>query len=121
MLNLLALPYETSMNEQSACCVFAPLVITARWKTEEVRRGAFQEAAEAMFSQDFRGRVLSFTPEAALPYAEFAVSRHAIGRPTSQFDAQIVVIAICHKASIATRNLEDFELCRLEVINPWEI
>jgi predicted nucleic acid-binding protein len=84
------------------------------------RRTAFQEAAEAMFAQDFRGRVLAFSPDAALPYARFAVARRQAGRPVSQFDAQIVAIAACHGARIATRNTVDFELCGLGVINPWQ-
>ena len=84
------------------------------------RRKALQKAAEAMFSQDFRERILFFTSEAALPYAECAVARRALGRPISQFDAQIVAIAKCHRATVATRNVKDFELCGLDIVNPWE-
>lgn len=62
---------------------------------------------------------MSFSPEAALPYAEYAVTRRNAGRPVSQSDAQIVAIAACHNASIATRNVVDLDLCGLAVINPW--
>lgn len=83
------------------------------------RRTALQKAAEAMFAEDFRGRVLSFSPEAALPYARFATARRQAGRPVSQLDAQIVAIAACYGAKIATRNTPDFELCGLGIVNPW--
>lgn len=84
------------------------------------RRDALQEAAEAMFAEDFQGRILSFTPQAAAHYARFAVARRRAGRPVAAFDAQIVAIAHCRGAAVATRNIADFELSGLQLLNPWE-
>lgn len=83
------------------------------------RRQAFEEAARAMFEEDFAGRVLAFGSAAALPYATIACDRRRAGRPISQFDAQIAAIATVNKASVATRNVSDFEGCGIEVIDPW--
>jgi toxin FitB len=84
------------------------------------RRNALEAAAEAMFNEDFSGRVLSFGSEAAQRYARIAAERRRIGRPISHFDAQIAAIARSAGATIATRNVADYDACGVEVINPWE-
>ncbi len=84
------------------------------------RRIALESAAEAMFSEDFGGRVLPFGSEAAQPYARIAAERRRAGRPISHFDAQIAAIARSAGAAIATRNVADYDACGVQVINPWE-
>jgi predicted nucleic acid-binding protein len=84
------------------------------------RRGALETAAEAMFDEDLGGRVLAFGSEAAHAYSQIAAERHRAGRPIAQFDAQIAAIARSVRASVATRNVEDFEGCGITVQNPWE-
>ena len=83
------------------------------------RRNLLQQAAEAMFAEDFAGRVLGFGTEAATAYAQIAAERMRIGRPISHFDAQIAAIAQVSGASIATRNASDFAELGLDVLNPW--
>jgi predicted nucleic acid-binding protein len=85
------------------------------------RRKAFELAAEAMFREDFAGRVLPFGGDAAVLYARIAVERRRAGRPISHFDAQIAAVARSQGATIATRNVADFEGCAVKVINPWDI
>lgn len=72
-----------------------------------------------MFAEDFRGRILAFDIEAAKSYAKIASSRRAAGRPISQFDAQIAGITRSRSGRLATRNVDDFGDCGIEVINPW--
>jgi len=84
------------------------------------RRQVFEAAAEAMFREEFAGRVLSFGGEAALPYAVIAVDRRRAGRPISHFDAQIAAIARVTGATIATRNVTDFDGCGVKLLNPWK-
>jgi predicted nucleic acid-binding protein len=84
------------------------------------RRHALETAAEAMFAEEFAGRILPFGSEAARPYAEIAASRSRVGRPISHFDAQIAAIARIHGARLATRNVTDFAGCGIEVVDPWE-
>jgi toxin FitB len=84
------------------------------------RRKAFEGAAEAMFRQDFAGRILPFGSDAALPFARVAAQRRRAGRPISQFDAQIAAIAHATGVAIATRNVTDFERCGVTVISPWD-
>jgi toxin FitB len=83
------------------------------------RRAALQSAADAMFDEEFGGRILPFDSAAARPYAEIAAERSRTGRPISQFDAQIAAIARAHGAELATRNVDDFGGCGITLINPW--
>jgi toxin FitB len=83
------------------------------------RRSAFEAAAEAMFRDDFAGRILAFGSEAAPLYARIAAARRKAGRPISHFDAQIAAIASVTGATIATRNVPDFEGCGVKIVDPW--
>lgn len=83
------------------------------------RRSAIEAAAEAMFREDFGGRILSFGSDAAYAYARITAERRRAGRPISQFDAQIAAIARSAGAAIATRNVTNYDACGVRVINPW--
>lgn len=83
------------------------------------RRQALTTAIDGIFNEDFAGRILAFDSGAAVTYAAIVNARYRIGRPISQFDAQISAIARAHGATIATRNVKDFESVGVEVINPW--
>jgi predicted nucleic acid-binding protein len=87
----------------------------------EGRRKAGLDANVAkIFDARLSGRVLSFDTPAADAYANIVALRRALGRPMLQFDAQIAAIAISRGASIATRNVRDFEHIGLDIINPWD-
>ena len=72
-----------------------------------------------MLAEDFAGRILPFDSAAAIAYARIAVDRRNAGRPISQFDAQIASIARSRNATLATRNVGDFEDCGVQLIDPW--
>ena len=84
------------------------------------RRSALEAAAEAMFAEDFAGRILAFGTEAARAYARIAAARRRAGLPISGFDGQIAAIVAATGARLATRNVSDFEGCNLDVIDPWK-
>ena len=86
---------------------------------EGQRRDRLQVAIDAMIDQDFQSRVLPFDSPAAKAYAEIAAQRRAAGRPIAEADCQIAAIARATDASIATRNVKDFDGCGVRVINPW--
>jgi toxin FitB len=83
------------------------------------RRSSIEAAARAMFETEFAGRVLPFGSDAAAPYARIAVERRRAGRPISHFDAQIAAIASVTGATLATRNVADFQRCGINVVDPW--
>lgn len=86
---------------------------------EGKRKKALARASDEMFSVDFEGRILPFDAACAGEYARIGADRRRAGRPISQMDAQIAAICRAYGAQLATRNLDDFEGCGINVINPW--
>ena len=84
------------------------------------RRDKLTTALGLMLTEDLAGRILPFDSASAIAYATIASDRRKAGRPISQLDAQIASIAMSRGASVATRNVPDFEGCGIAVINPWE-
>jgi len=82
------------------------------------RRDRLQFEAEAMFGEDFSGRILPFDLESARALPAIAAGRRR-GRPMAEFDAQIAAIAVVHGATLATRNTSDFDGCGIRLLNPW--
>jgi toxin FitB len=83
------------------------------------RRTALESAVQAIFAEEFSGRVLPFDSEAALAFARIASAKRVAGRATTQVDTQIAAIAFAHGAAVATRNTVDFKNCGIVVLNPW--
>jgi toxin FitB len=83
------------------------------------RREGLLAAAEAMFTEDFAGRVLGFESNATRDFSRIAAHRRTLGKPISHADAQIAAIARVHGAKLATRNTSDFADCDIAVDNPW--
>lgn len=83
------------------------------------RKRALSAAVQAVFEEDFAGRLLGFDSDAADMYAAIAVSRRNAGKQISQFDAMIAAVARSAGATLATRNIKDFVDCGIPVIDPW--
>jgi hypothetical protein len=83
------------------------------------RRAALEAAAAGLFDVDFAGRVLSFDSDAARAFGAIAAARRQAGRPIGELDAQIAAIARVHGATLATRDVQDFEGCGVKVVSPW--
>ena len=84
------------------------------------KQKALREAVEEMLVEDFRGQILTFNVPAARQYAQTLSSRQRAGRPIREMDAQIAAIARAHGATLATRDVNDFVGCGLNLINPWD-
>ena len=85
------------------------------------RRDRLRQEVEGMLREDFEGRILPFDSAAAQAYALIAATRRAAGRPINYADCQIAAIARSREASVATREVDDFEGIGIAVINPWVI
>jgi predicted nucleic acid-binding protein len=83
------------------------------------RRDRLVRAIDAMVAEDFAGRVLPFDSAAAVAFAAIFLDRRAAGRPISFPDCQIAATARARGATIATRNVGDFEGCGIRVTDPW--
>ena len=67
----------------------------------------------------FENRILPFDSAATRIYADIRSHRRAIGRPIEHPDAQIAAIARSQGMAVATRNVNDFTDCGVDLINPW--
>lgn len=83
------------------------------------RAEAVGAAVAAMLAEDFAGRILPFDSAAARAYAVICRDRRTAGRPVAAFDAMIAAVARAAGATVATRNLRDFEGCGVALVNPW--
>jgi predicted nucleic acid-binding protein len=83
------------------------------------RRRGLQAWLDHLVREAFDGRVLAFDAEAALIFGELVAAGHAMGRPPDIADAQIAAVAASRSLTVATRNLRDFEVFRLRLVDPW--
>lgn len=83
------------------------------------RRRRLTDLSQTIFETALRIRRLPFDDAVAYRYAALRASRRGEGRPISAFDAQIAAIALAAGASLATRNVADFEGCGVKLIDPW--
>jgi toxin FitB len=83
------------------------------------RRSRLTEEANAVFSET-QERLLPFDAKAADRYGDVVAAREWAGRPISVPDAIIASIAWVHRASLATRNVRDFDDCGIQVVNPYD-
>jgi predicted nucleic acid-binding protein len=83
------------------------------------RRDRLRVAVEGILAEEFSGRVLGFDTPAARAFGSIAAARRQAGHPISHADAQVAAIAVSREATLATRNVSDFEGCGLEIVGPW--
>jgi hypothetical protein len=82
------------------------------------RRSSLEAALDALVAQ-FAANLISYDVLAANACGEILAVAEAAGRPMSLADAQIAACARVARASLATRNVNDFATTRLNLINPW--
>jgi toxin FitB len=83
------------------------------------RRKALDDGFTRLVTEAFAGRLWTFDVAAARVYGPIMSTRQSKGRPLSVVDGQIAAIARSHGASVATRNVRDFEGCGIKVENPF--
>jgi predicted nucleic acid-binding protein len=82
------------------------------------RKTLLRATATQVFSR-FAEHVLAFDADAAGLYGTIVSDREGGGAPIDGFDAQIAAICRRHGATLATRNVKDFEQTGVDVVDPW--
>lgn len=82
------------------------------------RRSTLEASVARILSQ--LGVCLPLTDAATAHYADIVATRRALGRPASGFDALIAAICRTAGATLATRNIKDFEEMGIPLVNPWD-
>ncbi len=83
------------------------------------RKDLLRTTAEDVFST-FEDHVLPFDAASAAEYPGIVSRRERAGTPIDGFDAQIASICRRWDATLATRNIKDFEDTRIDMIDPWQ-
>lgn len=99
--------------------VFAELWYGAHLVREPVRREALLQAI-ARIRSEYSGRILVFGETASEFYGRITAARQLAGRPIETKDAVIAAICMAHDATLATRNVRDFDGLDLALVNPFE-
>ncbi len=84
--------------------------------------GRRKEAIKARWEgalSSWGGRFLTLGMAESVAAGEVLATRTAAGRPVTASDAQIAGICRVWKASLATRNVGDFDGLGIELVNPW--
>jgi predicted nucleic acid-binding protein len=80
----------------------------------------YLKALEAMIDGSYRNRILPCNLPSAMKFGEVVAMRESAGRPIGPMDAMIAAICIAHGATLATRNVRDFDGLDLKLVNPFE-
>jgi toxin FitB len=86
---------------------------------EGKRRYDLEKTYERLFTTLLFRRVLPFDDQCTASFARLAASAEKRGRGMSTADLQISATAVYYSATVATRNVRDFDHEGLTVINPW--
>ena len=95
------------------------IVRGARRLRDEGRRRAYEVWIERQLLRDFRGRILPFDVEAATIWGEILAAGDRAGLTLPAVDAQIAALARRHGMTVVTRNVRDFSLMNVTLLNPW--
>lgn len=102
--------------------VCAPVMAELRYGIERLAHGAKRDDLAqryALIRDVFRDKILAFNLRSAEAFADILVARERRGRRIELMDAQIAAIAQTRGASIATRDVRDFEGCGVPIVDPW--
>lgn len=83
------------------------------------RRSALDEWVTDALPARFANRLLPIDPATADQWGRTIARGQAAGRPLSAMDAFIAATAERHRLTLVTRNVSDFEVTGIRLLNPW--
>jgi predicted nucleic acid-binding protein len=89
---------------------------------ERVRPDQRAKRLEGFLAQTrshFAGRLHGFDEESAIIYGMIMGQALRKGRAFTVPDGMIAAITLRHSATLATRNMADFEFLKIKLVNPW--
>ena len=101
-----------------------PVVMELSFGAERVsnRTGSdrYIRVLDNLISQQFAGRIVEFSGSIPRLAGKLRAARERNGRPISPSDAMIAAICLVHDATLATRNVRNFDGLDLKLVNPFE-
>jgi predicted nucleic acid-binding protein len=96
------------------------LLVGARRLPQGRRRDGLLAAIDGI-ATSFEDQVLPYDLGASRRYAAMQADRRSAGRPLSTEDGMIAAICAENEATLATRNVRDFDGLGVVLINPWDL
>lgn len=84
------------------------------------RRAALQHWLDIDVRSWFAGRILPVTEAIAEQWGSLAAVSKQQGRPLAVVDGILAASALVHDLTLVTRNVKDFAMRGVDVLNPWE-
>jgi toxin FitB len=84
------------------------------------RRTQLEKSIEELMPRWFAVRILPMTQIIAERWGVLEGQRQLLGRPIQAPDAQIAATALEHGLTLVTRNVKDFDLIGVKILNPWD-
>ena len=84
------------------------------------RRSELEEWLEKDLIPTCDGRILPVTKVIAEKWGALSAQRQLVGRPLSMADGLIAATALEHGLTLVTRNVKDFDLLGVTILNPWD-
>lgn len=84
------------------------------------RRKGLEERFSAFVEDAFSDRLLTFNKAAAYACGDVSAARERRGLHADAVDMMIAAIVKIAGATLATRNINDFEACGIALTNPWQ-
>ena len=85
------------------------------------RKRSLSHQFDLALKHDFEGRILNFDVEAATAGAAIAANYRQQGQGCDVRDIQIAGIVAATEGTLATRNVKDFRLANITIVDPWGI
>jgi predicted nucleic acid-binding protein len=80
----------------------------------------FVRVLDRLLKEEFSNKILDFVHPAPMLAGNLRARCESIGRALSVVDAMIAAICLAHDATLATRNVRDFDGLDLRLVNPFE-
>jgi toxin FitB len=84
------------------------------------RRTKLEIWVEVELKARFAGRILTIDDAVADRWGALAALAKRMGRMLSAVDGLLAATALQHNLAIVTRNVGDFAIAQVQVVNPWE-
>lgn len=97
------------------------LLVGARRLPHGRRRDGLLAAIDGIATSFEEDQVLPYDLGASRRYAAMQADRCSAGRPLSTEDGMIAAICAENEATLATRNVRDFDGLGVVLINPWDL
>jgi len=102
----------------------SPVLAELRFGAERLdvgsRRDRLRASIDHLEHHGYRGRILFLDGTAAAELCGLAAKRERAGRRMGLMDALIAAIARSNDATLATRDVEDFDDVGLTIVNPFD-